>query len=78
MYIENGQESFFIIIKCFAREIRNNNNSGTKCPFDFDLNFILCSSELNAILLVPNKDITHFIVRFFLVHLWAWAWPVRP
>ena len=73
---ENGQAWFFT--KCFARGIRNDDNSRTKCLFD--LNFFLCSSEVNAILLVPNKDITHFVERFFyfLVHLWAWAWPVQP
>ena len=36
----------------------------TECPFE--LNFPLCSSELNAILLVLNKDITHFRVSFFI------------
>ena len=51
-----------IFTKCFARGIRNDDNSRTKCLFD--LYFSLCSIELNTLLLVPNKPITDLRMNF--------------
>ena len=38
----------------------------------------LCSSELNTLLVVPNKAITDLDIFVYFIHLWASAWPVRP
>ena len=62
----DGKWTSMIFYNCFAHGIRNDDNTRTKFPFDLNFFLTLCSSELNSILLVPNKDITHFIMIFYI------------